>query len=479
MIFTLYQLRYDALLFFTVVDLCLSPAHIYTCIYLYWVETQNKQTHMKSNFFSRLSSIAQNGSTQNHSSNGTDSTDALGWQSVLWGAGALASMGAGLLGYALLREPLDIELERRIVYLPNARGRLPQRGLRILHLSDTHFQGINWRERTKINQIRRLTAGLEYDILIHTGDFWHNEAGMNNLLALLDLVPKPRLGSYGVLGNHDYACYSHADALTRNWVKFQSVQNGSRRNGSHAGPTLPMSMVQDGVRSQHGAQNGVLSRNGTYVNGSSRNGSAQPAYSTATVDADDHVVWRSDEPSAWEVLRNSWQFAQYVMNVPFELERVYWNNIKWLADMLASRHMQLLTNSSIRIQHRVGEPDGVDLFLLGVDDVSEGAPDLQCALQGVPADATKVLLSHHPDILEDPASRRVDLILSGHTHGGQIALPWLGAAHTQSLHLGRTEAAGYLQRDSTQVYISRGIGEGIPLRFCARPQITLLTLLPE
>jgi predicted MPP superfamily phosphohydrolase len=71
------------------------------------------------------------------------------------------------------------------------------------------------------------------------------------------------------------------------------------------------------------------------------------------------------------------------------------------------------------------------------------------------------------------------LILAGHTHGGQIVLPWLGAAHTHSEHLHRREAAGYLWRDQTQVYISRGIGEGIPIRFGARPQIALITVLAK
>jgi predicted MPP superfamily phosphohydrolase len=71
------------------------------------------------------------------------------------------------------------------------------------------------------------------------------------------------------------------------------------------------------------------------------------------------------------------------------------------------------------------------------------------------------------------------LILAGHTHGGQVVLPFIGAAHTHSEHLQRREAAGYMMRDQTQVYVSRGIGEGIPLRFGARPQIALITVVGE
>lgn len=373
----------------------------------------------------------------------------------LWGGmGVLAGVGAGLLGYALLREPLGIEFEKRTIYLDGAQGRLPERGLRILHVSDTHFQGINWRERTKINQVRRLTAGLEYDLLIHTGDFWHNEVGLHNLLDFIDLLPKPRLGAYGVLGNHDYACYSHADALTRNWAKFQT----EHENGTQ--PAQPQSvgssLLTKGATPYH--TNGYHAGNGT-----------APVREPIT----------STTPSLMEILRNSWQFAQYILNVPFELSRVAQNDIQSLVHLLAERNLTVLHNRAVRIQHRPGQPDGVDLYLVGVDDVCEGRPDLSSALRDVPEDATRILLSHHPDILEESASHQMDLILSGHTHGGQISLPWVGAAHTHSLHLSRREAAGYLRRGRAQVYISRGIGEGIPLRFGARPQITLLTLLAK
>jgi len=380
-------------------------------------------------------------STQKSAGQSTPSGPRAGTTGQVWrGLGVLAGLGAGLAGYALLHEPLGIELERRTIYLPNAHGRLPRRGLRILHLSDTHFQGIRWRERAKMEQIRRLTADLEYDLLIHTGDFWHNEAGLDHLMDFMALLPRPRLGAYGVLGNHDYACYSHGDMLSRNWVKYQTQQTAFSQNGS--------------------SPSSVFAHNGD----------------TAPVAAPLHQRRRV----SWvDVMRQSWQFAQYVLNVPFELERTHYNDTKRLTSALTGRELHVLHNRAIHLQHRPGQVDGVDLHLVGVDDVSEGAPDLKRALAGIPDDATTILLSHHPDILEEPDSRRVNLILSGHTHGGQISLPWIGAAHTHSLHLSRREAAGYLRRGDTQVYISRGIGEGIPLRFRARPQITLLTVMTE
>lgn len=339
---------------------------------------------------------------------------------VLGGLGLLTGLGAGLASYAVLHEPLNIVLERLTIRLPHAKGRLPRAGLRILHLSDTHFQGLEWREQTKIESIRRLTANLTYDLLVHTGDFWHNEMGLENVLTLIDNVPPPRLGSYGVFGNHDYVCYSHSDMLTRSWMRYQM-----------------------------GAHNGK--------NGHSSSGLTE----------------------LFENMREFYRFAQYFMTKPFDLKRIHFNDAKRLKQALAGHNFQILHNQSLRIRHKPGQSDGVDICLAGVDDVSEGTPDLQQTLRDIAADEPNLLLSHNPDILEDPASRRANVILAGHTHGGQIVLPWIGAAHTQTEHLCRREAAGYLWRDKTQVYISRGIGEGIPLRFGAKPQIALLTLLPE
>src|SRR5690606_31291838 len=140
------------------------------------------------------------------------------------------------------------------------------------------------------------------------------------------------------------------------------------------------------------------------------------------------------------------------------------------------RNIYPLHNRSVRL---ICEESGVNCYLAGVDDVCEGAPDLQTALQDVPDSVPVILLTHNPDILTEPGVDRADLVLAGHTHGGQIVLPLVGAAHTQTDHLHRNEVSGYLRRGKTQIYITRGIGEGIPLRFRAAPQITLITVLPD
>ena len=123
---------------------------------------------------------------------------------------------------------------------------------------------------------------------------------------------------------------------------------------------------------------------------------------------------------------------------------------------------------------------GTEVWFAGAALGRAGAID--AALDAAPKGACKVLLYHYPDpILEVAARGDVDLQLSGHTHGGQVALPWYGALVTLSRHGKRFEHGLYTVGD-TRLYVSRGIGmEGGPtlrVRFCARPEVTLIELVP-
>jgi predicted MPP superfamily phosphohydrolase len=317
---------------------------------------------------------------------------------------------------------------------------LPANGLRILHLSDTHFRGIDWREQTKIDCIRRACAGLEYDLLIHTGDFLHEDSGLPNILALLDALPTPRLGGYAVFGNHDYCIYSHDHFIGRAWANF-------RGQGQCDKVSVPA--TGNPANGNDHKTNGQVNGNGTQY----AHNSSESRITPLTL----------------------WQFGQYCFNAPLDFERSGNNDVNALERALAERNIHILHNRYVRLTHPERE---LDIYLAGVDDVIEGKPKLRHALDGIPYDAPTVLLSHNPDILVEAGIDQVDLLLSGHTHGGQVVLPLVGAAHTQTQFLPRHEVAGYLRRGKTQVYITRGVGEGIPLRFGASPQITLLTLLP-
>lgn len=341
-----------------------------------------------------------------------------GKKSLLAGAGIVAGLGAGmgaaLAGYAYLHEPFAIRLDRLTLHLPNGQGRLPAGGLRLLHLSDFHFRGAEPREGRKVERVRQAVAGLEYDLLIHTGDFLHYNAGMANVLALLEILPKPRLGAFAVLGNHDYAVYNMSKAVGYTWRNFVAKES-------------------------------------------------RLAQGDAT-----HLPLTRQERS-----RRYLRFALHLLHNRIDGEPTGANDVPRLRYELERKGIQMLHNSSVRLN--TGK---TDIFLAGVDDIQEGHPDLAAALTGVDESAPLLLLSHNPDILQAPAAHRADLVLSGHTHGGQIVLPFLGPAHTQSDLLSRAEVSGHVWMGNTQLYINRGLGEGIPLRFGAPPHLSLLTLLP-
>jgi hypothetical protein len=136
--------------------------------------------------------------------------------------------------------------------------------------------------------------------------------------------------------------------------------------------------------------------------------------------------------------------------------------------------VQPLVNASAHVAR-----DGIDLWIAGIDDLNQGQPDLDAALDGVPVGAAVILLAHNPDAWLDPAIGRADLVLAGHTHGGQFRVPLIGALHTQGTYLSRQRPAGWFERGRSRMLVSRGVGESFPFRFGAPPQAVLIRLVPH
>lgn len=112
----------------------------------------------------------------------------------------------------------------------------------------------------------------------------------------------------------------------------------------------------------------------------------------------------------------------------------------------------------------------------GVGDWQESSQDLRPTVQDAAEVDFVLLVSHNPEYAEFIRSRKVDLVLSGHTHGGQITLFGLWAP-APFMHFGLKYKRGFVHAPYTDVLISNGIGTaGLPIRFCARPEIVLLTL---
>jgi predicted MPP superfamily phosphohydrolase len=110
---------------------------------------------------------------------------------------------------------------------------------------------------------------------------------------------------------------------------------------------------------------------------------------------------------------------------------------------------------------------------------SQDAERLSRAMSGIPPGAFTLLLYHAPDLIAEAAQEQIDLYLAGHTHGGQIRLPLVGALFTASRY-GRQYASGLFERGGTTMYVSRGLGlegSGMPrARFLCRPEIVSLEL---
>ncbi len=121
-----------------------------------------------------------------------------------------------------------------------------------------------------------------------------------------------------------------------------------------------------------------------------------------------------------------------------------------------------------------------DLYLAGVDDLEVGRPNLEAALRGAPGDAATLLLCHQPDFYLRMRVH-VDLTLSGHTHGGQVRLPGVGALYTSSCY-GERYLEGWApppNPDFGKAYVSRGLGVSLlPLRFNCPAELAVFDITP-
>jgi len=141
------------------------------------------------------------------------------------------------------------------------------------------------------------------------------------------------------------------------------------------------------------------------------------------------------------------------------------------ADQLSTAGLQVLRNDSTVIRR-----NGAVLFVAGVDDTWTGRADLEETLSKRPEGASVLLLAHDPNSFPEAASEGVHLTLSGHTHGGQIAVPGFSKRLTPARLITRFPAGFYRQGDST-LYVSCGAGTtGPPVRIGARAELTVLTL---
>ncbi len=117
------------------------------------------------------------------------------------------------------------------------------------------------------------------------------------------------------------------------------------------------------------------------------------------------------------------------------------------------------------------------VYLIGVDDPWTGRDDLAKAMEGTEDDVPKVLLAHAAEIIDGGVREKIDLILVGHTHGGQVNIPIVGRLIQPLSEYGRRYISGLFKIDSAYLYVNRGVGTSfLPIRFACPPEITLIEL---
>lgn len=146
----------------------------------------------------------------------------------------------------------------------------------------------------------------------------------------------------------------------------------------------------------------------------------------------------------------------------------HWTDAGLVTDLLRGEGITVLINEGFRFEAR-----GASFWLCGVDDLTLAKTDIKAALKGSREDEMKILLAHNPKILYRAARHDVDLMLSGHTHGGQVKF----RDEEDKLLTTRRLTSGLYRRKNTQVYITRGIGTVVvPVRYHCPPEITLIEL---
>ncbi len=139
--------------------------------------------------------------------------------------------------------------------------------------------------------------------------------------------------------------------------------------------------------------------------------------------------------------------------------------------MLEQSGVQVLNNENVCLES--------GLWVAGVDDRGDGQPDLTRALEGIPDDVTAILLCHNPSLFDVLGDRDV-LMLSGHTHGGQIALPLLTPKLVCWLHLRCRQVAGWYRKGRARIYVNRGLGvTGKPYRYHCPAEVGIFRMVPD
>ncbi len=141
------------------------------------------------------------------------------------------------------------------------------------------------------------------------------------------------------------------------------------------------------------------------------------------------------------------------------------------------RSFEWLEKSGQNIRHKVKsiEKNGKRIWIGGAGDFWEDENGVDKAFKNMPQNECKILLAHNPDTADEDFNTRIDLMISGHTHGGQVNIPFWGTPILPVKN--KKYASGFIQTPKTNIFINKGIGWAIlPVRFNCYPEIAILQL---
>lgn len=215
----------------------------------------------------------------------------------------------------------------------------------------------------------------------------------------------------------------------------------------HYGPLMPLDVLAKVIRKTNELEKDMVVCTGDYVRGGT---------------ADRKVE------GIWSVMRD--------LRAPEGVYAVLGNHDHWAGTEQSIRSMEL--SGHINLRHRAVplSRNGETMWLGGAGDLWEDHLSLDQVLENAPDNACRIVLAHNPDTADTDFTTRVDLMLSGHTHGGQVKLPFIGTPFLPVKN--KAYSSGLIRSQRTDIFISRGVGwAALPVRFNCLPEIALLTIV--
>lgn len=193
----------------------------------------------------------------------------------------------------------------------------------------------------------------------------------------------------------------------------------------------------------------------------------------------DIVLFTGDLIDDYQTYTEASFVASILKNIqaPFGKFSIYGNHdhggygTEYYDHIMRESGFELLQNSEKRIRLL----DNSEISIFGLDDMLLGKPKIAETLQHAKQNIYTIVLVHEPDIAPQIATYPINLQLSGHSHGGQVQIPFLGAIITPSL--AKEYIEGFYSIQGLTLYVNRGIGRTrVPFRFMSKPEITLFIL---